>query len=113
MGISLMQMTKEDLECHLDIGKVTFLQGLVNEGFITGEQAEEWARTHTIVLQEKTFFRTLTALWDKETKCSGTYCLKLVKLVEPEVPSTEDEPEEEAEAEPTADGHGPKEGAPS
>jgi hypothetical protein len=72
-------LTREELEDSLDIGKVSILQTLVDEGVVDKDVAEIWGATHTVILRKKGFFRTLSDLWKKTPEVKGLsfLCVKV------------------------------------
>lgn len=76
----MFHMTKADLEDEMDFVKVVLLRALVAEGLLNKDCAEEWAKSHSLVLRKKGFFRTLTNLWGKEPEFEHHYLVvRLVK----------------------------------
>lgn len=79
--------TNEDLEGNFDCIKAVVLKALAKEGVIEYEVAEEWSKTHTIIIRKKSFFRTVTNLWREEKEfdeSSVILCVELVKEKEDE-----------------------------
>ncbi len=75
---SYSQSTLED--CY-DSAKVAVLMALAEEGVIEETVAEEWSKTHTIIIRKKSFFRTLSNLWRKEKDNTlGQFSILCVKL---------------------------------
>lgn len=87
---------KEDLEENYDSAKVAVIRSLVLEGYMDSEEAEEWCRTHTIILRRKNVFRTLSNLWQKTEKSKSGHYILVVKT-----PKAEDKEEDEGEREPS------------
>jgi hypothetical protein len=73
--------TERDLEEVADSIKVTILRALVNESLLEHDEAERWARTHTVITKHKTFFRTISNFWNRAIDDGGFFYL-VVKLVE-------------------------------
>ena len=94
--MQLYSYTHESLEDVCDQTKYCILTALVNDGTLTSDVADEWARTHTIILRSKGFFRTVFNRWWKETTVPNAHCFLVVKLVEPKhsggLPEAKDSP---------------------
>lgn len=72
---------QSDLEDNFDNVKSAILVALAKEGVIEETVAEEWSKTHTIIVRKKSFFRTLTNLWWKEKdNIAGQFTILCVKL---------------------------------
>ena len=71
----------EMLETTCDHVKVVLMKSLVEEKLIDKDVAEEWCKTHTIIIRKKGIFRTISKLWNKEPKEGGTHYYKVVKVV--------------------------------
>ena len=80
--VDVYTVTKEQLEENYDIIKVSVLGALVAEKFLTEKEADEWAKTHSVALRKKPFFRTLTSLWSNEKTVEDKYYNIIVKKVE-------------------------------
>lgn len=63
--MQMFSFTSEDLEDNADVVKVVVLEGLVRDGLIAKDVAEEWAEKTTILHRKKTIFHTLTDKWLK------------------------------------------------
>lgn len=81
MEIEVLEFTKSQLEEHSDIVKIVVLESLVAEKMLTEKEADQWAKTHTILLRKKSFFRTITDLWSKEKEIDERECIFVVKKV--------------------------------
>lgn len=91
--MNVYSFTKEDLEENYDSAKTAIIDVLVKEGYLEYEEAEEWCRTHTVILRKKNVFRTLTNLWEKAKQSSTGYYILVVK-------SPDEDFDEENEKEP-------------
>jgi L-rhamnose isomerase len=58
-------MGTEELNEHADSVKASVIGALVQEKLLNVEIADEWAKTHTVIMTQKTFFRSV---WDKICK---------------------------------------------
>jgi len=67
------------LEENADAVKALILGVMVNDGLLDVDTAEEWAKTHTVIVRRKTFFRTITNLW-REQQESGGIVYHVVKV---------------------------------
>ncbi len=63
---SYYQMTDEDLEDQADFVKCRVLAALAVDDLISEDDAESWARNHTLIKRKKGFFRTISDKWKKE-----------------------------------------------
>jgi hypothetical protein len=74
--LSTFTVTKEDLEDAADLIKITVVEALVNDGYLTIEEGDAWCENTTIIMRKKGIFRTLTNLWkNKEETKDGFYYL--------------------------------------
>jgi len=82
MQIETYNLTPTELEDFIDVAKVNILNSLVWEGLIKSTlDAEEWCRTHTVVIRKKSFFRTLSDKWFKQKDDKGV-ALLVIKVIE-------------------------------
>lgn len=98
--MEMYSYTRSDLEDTFDSVKVAILLALIKEDVIKAEAAEEWSRTHTVIVREKSFFRTLTNLWGKEGTKTSRFTILCVKLAWDKALSTEDKKKEDKKDEP-------------
>lgn len=75
------QWTNEQLESMSDQVKMSVVQAMVREGVLEADMADNWCKTHTVILRKKTFFRTITKLWSRESENSEGAYIVVVKLV--------------------------------
>lgn len=101
--MEIYSYSRSDLEETLDSVKTAILLALVKEGVIKAEAAEEWSKTHTVIVREKSFFRTLTDLWRKEDTEAGRFTILCVKLAWDKALSIEDGEDEKDEPTPTTE----------
>ncbi len=87
--MEMYSYTRSDLEDTFDSVKVAILLALIKEDVVKAEAAEEWAKTHTVIVREKSFFRTLTDLWGKEGTTTSRFTILCVKLAWDKALSTE------------------------
>ena len=71
-------LTQSDLEDLADVVKTVIVGGLVKEGLLESDIAEDWARTHTLIARKKSIFRTISRLW-KDTAEPGGLTWRLVR----------------------------------
>lgn len=76
--------TNEQLEETLDTSKIIVLKSLIKEGMIDMDRAEDWCKNHTVLVKEKSFFRTISNLWRNTKKSSDSLVLIIVKRIIPE-----------------------------
>jgi len=81
--IEMFQHTTEQLERDYDSVKTAIVLALVNEGYMTQDEADEWCTTHTIILRKKSIFRTFTNRFKKKKGVEKGQYMLVVKLVEP------------------------------
>ena len=67
--------TKEELEEFMDTVKAVILVDLVNKGLLEGDIADMYAEQTTVILKNKSFFRTITDRWKKEPTSPNYYLL--------------------------------------
>lgn len=72
-SFSAFSLTEKDLENTADIIKTTILANLVKEGLLNFDAANDWCATHTIIVRNKTIFRTISKLWKETAENSGLY----------------------------------------
>jgi len=92
--IETFQLTKSDIEAWLDTAKVSVVTALAKEGYLSWEDVDEWAKTHTVIVRKKNIFRTVSNAWNKLEESDGNYIL-VVKM-----PEEIEEDEEDGEKEP-------------
>jgi hypothetical protein len=92
--IQTYNFSQTEAEDFMDKTKSVVMSALVKEGVLEYEEAEEWSKTHTVILRKKTIFRTITNIWTEATEIDGSYLL-VVKL--PEDDSIEDDDDGEKE----------------
>ena len=73
--------TQENLEETADAVKTEILRALTVEGKFTGEEADEWCKTHTIIFRKKNIFQTISNLWRKSTEIENGFYIIVVKQV--------------------------------
>jgi len=71
---------KGEMEEYLDLAKALVLEKLALDGSLDQAMAEEWSATHTIILKEKEFFRTISNKWRKSKGLYRRYYLIVVKM---------------------------------
>ena len=64
----MIESYKENLEDNIDICKISILSALVKEKVIEKDVAEKWCEEHTIILRDKSIFRTLSDKWFNSNK---------------------------------------------
>ena len=60
--------------------KTILVRCMVDEGAIDEQIADEWCENHSIMLIEKSFFRTITDRWRKDETEKDSYQIKVVRL---------------------------------
>ena len=98
--IQTWNLSKEEMEDFMDHAKAAVMKSLVREGVLDLEEADEWSKTHTIILKKKNFFRTITNIWEQEQETDGTYVLvvqipDLIEADDDDDGEREDLPEED------------------
>jgi hypothetical protein len=78
VSLAMWEFTDKTLEDHQDIVKVAILAALCREGLLTKEVADEWCATHTVKMEKKTLWRTLTDRWAKGDDGNRLQVVKLV-----------------------------------
>lgn len=78
--IKVWEFTTEELEDHFDLAKTAVLQALVDEHVLPLAVAEHWARMHTVVISQKSIWRTLSNAWKK---APDTFVFHVVREIEP------------------------------
>jgi len=82
--------TKSELEESCDVAKTAIVQALVKEGMLDETEAEQWCKTHTIMIRNKPFFRTLTDRWRKHKEDTTKFYYTVVKdLLQKDEPEPE------------------------
>jgi len=87
-------LTVSEMEDFMDSAKASVLKAMVKEDVFDMEEAEEWSKTHTIILRQKTIFRSITNVWKEEEEVAGDYIL-VVKLPDNGVYEEDDDGEKE------------------
>ena len=80
----MLSLSKRDLEEYFDSVKVQILKALVDEGHVESKVAEKWTQDHTVLVRDKTIFRTISNLWQKEEAVDGFY-LSIAKVINQEI----------------------------
>lgn len=80
MKIKTFSYTKDEVEDLSDLVKVSILRALVREGVMKQNDADIWAKTHSVVFKEKRWFSFLTENED-ETKTDKFY-IHVVKMAD-------------------------------
>lgn len=73
-------MDDRALEEYADHVKCVVLAALVLDGKLTHKDAEDWAGSHTVIRRKKSFFRTISDLFDKTEESERRYLI-VVKSV--------------------------------
>lgn len=80
----LYNYTKGELEEQADFIKTVILGALVNEKFMIFEDAEEWAMNHSIIINRKGFFQTLSDKWIKKEDKGSHYYIVVKRVLKKE-----------------------------
>lgn len=79
-------ITKEDLkrveEDAAETAKVAIMDALVSEKILEKEAAEEWCRTHAVILRKKNIFRTISNLWSKQEESDRNFYIVVRAVVD-------------------------------
>lgn len=78
-AIETYTYTKAELEDNADVAKTAIVKALITEGFMKIDDAEEWCKTHTVIIKKKPFFRTITDLWIKKKEDDNRFYYTVVK----------------------------------
>lgn len=78
-SLDTFAMMKDDFENEADKIKAIILDALVKDGLLGENQADNWCKTHTIILRKKSIFRTISDAWKKEHDSQG-YLYVVVSL---------------------------------
>lgn len=84
----------KDVEDILDQAKCIYLAGLISEGLLDKNVADEWCLVHKIYFEKESLWRTISNFFNKNNKKTGGAFLKLVKKVNCEIPCPEETEEE-------------------
>jgi len=88
-------ITERGIEESADAIKAVVLTSLVKDGLLSFDDAEEYAKTHTVLYRKKSFFRTITNLWNKQEYDDDKFYFLVVSI--PEEPEYEDDTPEKDE----------------
>lgn len=78
--MTVYSYTKSQLEETLDTAKLSVMKALVDEGLIDAQKADDWCAGHTVVLRDKSIWRTLTDRWAK-MQVGDHFFMTVVRLV--------------------------------
>lgn len=82
--MQLYSYTKEELEELADQIKSLILGNLVSKGLIDYDIAEQYTADNTVILREKSIFRTISDKWKKiEDNAKGYYMIVVDKHIYP------------------------------
>ena len=79
--MELYRMTRKELEDFADQVKAAVVSALVGEGYCEEETADQWCARHTILLRNKSIFRTITKLWKEDEGYELADVVMIVKRV--------------------------------
>jgi len=71
--MTLFSLTHEELEVRADMSKMVTVQALAEEGYLTEKEADLWCENNTIIIREKSIFRTISNLWNKRKESNKTH----------------------------------------
>ena len=77
--ISTFTYTVPDLEAAADAAKAATVGALVREGLLDEQEADMWARRHTIIYRRKGIFHTFSKIW-KDTVENDNFELVVVEV---------------------------------
>ena len=78
-AMDVYSFTTEDIEEIADTVKAIVVGALLKDKFISdGTKADEWCKSHTVIVTKKSIFRTISKLW-KDTKEIDGFGLVVVK----------------------------------
>lgn len=73
--------TKEELEDFSDKVKASVLKALSEQAIVTQEQADEWCKSHTVVVRERNRFYSFLDKLKGKTEPANTFFIIVVKEV--------------------------------
>ncbi len=71
MELEMYNLTSSQLEDIVDTAKVAVAKALVQNGLLKEDDADEWCGGHTVIIRNKSFFRTISEKWIKAKDVSG------------------------------------------
>ena len=64
-------LTNEDIEEIADLIKVTIMDKLRRDGILDLDRADDWCKTHTVIIVKKSVFRTISEFWKNAGEYEG------------------------------------------